>query len=483
VSLHADARPWIDMGVKDDFAIDQPMVTLEVFDQLAGGGRGASLGPDIGEFGFLFSGFFLDTGATSIIAFNEAASTLEENGYITEGTVVEQGTAGFSTLDVSAEYYLEVTDSGGGTRSLPFTRIMSGQVDGLDGVNGLVGMPAMVGKVVTLDTGHWEELAGLDPFDPDYLDQILELLPLQVGISDSLPAAGHRYSVPIRAQTFHVMGDGPLPAEAPIPFVEMTVGNGDLEATGQFIVDTGASISFISTDFGRAIGLDSNNDGVLDSSDEQFFDSIPIGGIGGILDAPLFAIDRFSIATEQGVDLVWQLPQSLSVLIVDIDPAIDGVFGAELISSGWFSLLEEEVEGLGPLQQTHFDFRQFFADDDLGKIYFDLTPSFDVVLPDGLPGDYNDDGIVNAADYTVWRNSLGAVGSNLPADGNGSGSVEEGDYAIWKMHFGESAGNGAGGNAGAVPEASGLMLSLIAVSALAAFRRRQPPQRRRPLAA
>jgi hypothetical protein len=474
IALRADGRPWIDMGVKDDFAIDQPMVTLEVFDQLAGGGRGASLGPGIGEFGFLFSGFFLDTGSTSILAFNDAAATLEENGYITEGTVVEQGTAGFSTLDVSAEYYLEVTDSGGGTRSLPFTRIMSGQIDGLDGVNGLVGMPAMVGKVVSLDTGHWEELAGLDPFDPDYLDQILALLPLQVGISDTLPAAaGHRYSVPIRAKTFHVMGDGPLPAEAPIPFVEMSVGNGNQEATGQFIVDTGASISFISTDIGRAIGLDSNNDGLLDASDDQFFDSIPIGGIGGILDAPLFAIDRFSIPTEQGVDLVWQLPQSLSVLIVDIDPAIDGVFGAELVSSGWFSLFEEDVEGLGPLQQTHFDFRQFFADDDMGKIYFDLTPSFDVVQPEPIPGDYNDDGIVNAADYTVWRNSLGAVGSNLPADGNGSGSVDAGDYAIWKMHFGESFGGGGSGSA-AVPEPGGLWLTLLAVAAMVTTKRRQP---------
>jgi hypothetical protein len=97
----------------------------------------------------------------------------------------------------------------------------------------------------------------------------------------------------------------------------------------------------------------------------------------------------------------------------------------------------------------------------------------------GLAGDYNDDGIVNAADYSVWRNSLGAVGSNLPADGNGNGSVDAGDYAIWKTHFGESLGSGSGGNSSTVPEPSSLMLVLLALSAWVTSRRRQP---RRPLA-
>ena len=32
-----------------------------------------------------------------------------------------------------------------------------------------------------------------------------------------------------------------------------------------------------------------------------------------------------------------------------------------------------------------------------------------------LPGDYNQDGIVNAADYTVWRDNLGSPDS-LPND-------------------------------------------------------------------
>ena len=44
-----------------------------------------------------------------------------------------------------------------------------------------------------------------------------------------------------------------------------------------------------------------------------------------------------------------------------------------------------------------------------------------------LPGDYNHDGKVDAADYVVWRKS------------NGSQS----DYNTWRSHFGQSAGSGA----------------------------------------
>ena len=50
VAIHA--RPWIDMGPKDDFAFDQPAAQFELFEQLSGGGRGASLGPDGGSIFF-----------------------------------------------------------------------------------------------------------------------------------------------------------------------------------------------------------------------------------------------------------------------------------------------------------------------------------------------------------------------------------------------------------------------------------------------
>jgi len=462
------------MGAKDALALTHPMVTLEVFEQLPGGGKGASLGPGGGDFGFLFQDFFLDTGATSIIALNGAVEALEENGFTNVNTVEEQGVAGTTELYVSAEYYLEITDIDS-TLALPHTRIMSGQIPELLTVNGIVGMPAMVGKVVTLDTGRWEELAELDPFDPDDLDRILELSSLGLNIGNSLSSgAGHRYSVPLRAQTFPVIGEEPLPVEAPIPFIEVTVGNGNRDATGQFIFDTGASVSFISTEMGRAIGLDSNHDGVLDDDDDQFFESFPIGGIGGSIDAPMFVIDRFAVTTEQGVDLVWSLEQSITVLIVDIHPDIDGVLGSEVLISGWFELSDEEQEfsGFGPLQYTHLDFRQFFADDDTGKAYFDLTPSFDAIQPGPVAGDYNRDGVVDAGDYVTWRNTLGSE-ILLNADGNGNKIVDAGDYQVWKNNFGATGPSGPGGGGFAVPEPGAALLMALSV-ALAALARRAP---------
>jgi hypothetical protein len=57
-----------------------------------------------------------------------------------------------------------------------------------------------------------------------------------------------------------------------------------------------------------------------------------------------------------------------------------------------------------------------------------------------LKGDYNGNGIVDAADYIVWRDTLGFSGIGLAADGNGSGMIDTGDFEVWKAHFGQSGG-------------------------------------------
>jgi hypothetical protein len=46
------------------------------------------------------------------------------------------------------------------------------------------------------------------------------------------------------------------------------------------------------------------------------------------------------------------------------------------------------------------------------------------------PGDFNQDGAVDAADYVVWRRGLGTTYS-------------ETDYELWRAHFGDMAGSGA----------------------------------------
>ena len=63
--------------------------------------------------------------------------------------------------------------------------------------------------------------------------------------------------------------------------------------------------------------------------------------------------------------------------------------------------------------------------------------------PNPLPGDYNFNGIVDAADYSVWRDTLGST-TDLRADSSGptvgtpNGIVDQADYDFWKSHFGNT---------------------------------------------
>lgn len=71
----------------------------------------------------------------------------------------------------------------------------------------------------------------------------------------------------------------------------------------------------------------------------------------------------------------------------------------------------------------------------------------------GVIGDYNGNGIVDAADYVLWRKNPATFG------GNPSG------YNTWRAHFGQTAGSGAGATLnGAVPEPATLVLLMIVAS-------------------
>jgi hypothetical protein len=77
-----------------------------------------------------------------------------------------------------------------------------------------------------------------------------------------------------------------------------------------------------------------------------------------------------------------------------------------------------------------------------------------------LAGDYNDDGVVDAADYVVWRNNLnGSI--SLPNDPT-PGSVSAADYQVWKSNFGATGGGGLVVGS-AVPEPATTMLVLLAL--------------------
>jgi len=120
------------------------------------------------------------------------------------------------------------------------------------------------------------------------------------------------------------------------------------------------------------------------------------------------------------------------------------------------------------------------------QIYTALNrTNFVRLLPTVLGGDYSGDGVVDAGDYTVWRNTFGQTGVGLAADGNGNGLVDEGDYSVWKANFGSTAGAGSGAGGGGVaspagvPEPAMLVPVAIGLVGLAASRVTRRPCRPR----
>ena len=68
------------------------------------------------------------------------------------------------------------------------------------------------------------------------------------------------------------------------------------------------------------------------------------------------------------------------------------------------------------------------------------------------PGDYNVDGVVDSADYVVWRKGLGTT-------------YTQDHYNIWRAHFGETLGSGAGVSANAaVPEPATFLTLMFGVA-------------------
>lgn len=106
--------------------------------------------------------------------------------------------------------------------------------------------------------------------------------------------------------------------------------------------------------------------------------------------------------------------------------------------------------------------------------------NFARVFTPQLAGDFNKNGVVDAADYVVWRNTLNQTGVGLPADGNNNGVIDSGDYTVWRSNFGHTgsgSASGAGASvlnnvAGGVPEPNFTIYLMIALLYAAVIRRR-----------
>jgi hypothetical protein len=193
----------------------------------------------------------------------------------------------------------------------------------------------------------------------------------------------------------------------------------------------------------------------------------------GVSDTPGSGGDVATIATNTsdgpGGEFDIATPHTLKIEIVRL---ADGLAEVASYIDG-VEILRDEIKttdtGYNVLQPPPFSY---------DYVAFRDTADFDFVLDNfkvetfaGVPGDYNNDGSVNAADYALWRKGTGVL-ANEVAD---PGTFSAADYTEWRARFGNPAGSGASLDGASVPEpatVSSLFLGLIAVLGLC---RRQFP--------
>jgi phospholipase/lecithinase/hemolysin len=170
---------------------------------------------------------------------------------------------------------------------------------------------------------------------------------------------------------------------------------------------------------------------------------------------------------------------ALSVLRLDVA----ALFSNALNDPGAFGLVNVTLSaapGLTP-GASSYDTNQIAPNANEYLFWDDLHPTatvhahlaqaaLDVLLT--LPGDFNADGSVDAADYVAWRDGLGAEYNEL-------------DYGVWRANFGRTRGTRGGSIARTaphsshlptvqVPEPTGIVLAAMATALVAiCFRRRK----------
>ncbi|MGL4514419.1 MAG: glycosyl hydrolase [Lacipirellulaceae bacterium] len=87
-----------------------------------------------------------------------------------------------------------------------------------------------------------------------------------------------------------------------------------------------------------------------------------------------------------------------------------------------------------------------------------------------VPGDFNGDQVVNAADFSVWRDNLGSPEGTLLSGSGTGGVIDQDDYDLWATNYGAVALGAS--LASAVPEPGAAVLFLGSLAASCPIRRR-----------
>jgi hypothetical protein len=157
-------------------------------------------------------------------------------------------------------------------------------------------------------------------------------------------------------------------------------------------------------------------------------------------------------------------------LTTDATAALDGTFDVQFVN-GYLPAAGDEfsiVSAAGGISGTFNTWPEWMPVLSGGLSWEINYGANDVVLAvvaEGLFGDYNGNHVIDAADYTVWRDAIAAGATTLLNDFT-PGVVDGNDYSYWKTHFGDSLGGGASAGSANVPEPTSLVTLCILTLAI-----------------
>jgi hypothetical protein len=225
------------------------------------------------------------------------------------------------------------------------------------------------------------------------------------------------------------------------------------------------------------LGQDHDGDGGPSTVSIEIFDidissqtDLALTGLFGALDAePNY--HNYEVSQGDGIEVL--------IAVDGGPPSMIGAFRTNATGSGDL-YLDTNLDGIGDDTRLTTSLAEFTFPFSVSGTLLDVvieltsTANYEPLAVDflriesntnQLAGDYNRDGQVDAADYTVWADNLGSQ-IMLPGDTT-AGSVDLVDYEVWKANFGSSsAGEGI-----AVTEPASLVLGVWILCGFGSARR------------
>jgi hypothetical protein len=318
---------------------------------------------------------FLDTGASGIMISRETANNLGISVH-KNAQFVEVGIGGDEVFDVSEPLYVGLADYKAQNPYDPniykdifgpacfqvkkdtvglFSGLLSEPID-------VIGMPVMHGRIVVLHSGATNSL---------------EYFAAEVKKQGDLGIPDADIKVSLRFKDFtnpnNPKNIGTLPVLARNPVIDGIAVNYRGKSTkGTWLLDTGATVSFISTRQANRLGLTNANGTPLIKPDF----SVPVGGVGAMIQINGFEIDKLIVPTLSGSNLVFK---NARLGVRDIKyfdekqgryEVIDGVLGSNFLCAS------AKMGDLLPSEIGETIFESIVLDMKKGTLGFVLRPEY-----------------------------------------------------------------------------------------------------------